>query len=75
MQGGETGSPEVEDIVFPQADAARSAPPKKDYTCGVGKWLSTGILAAISFVLPPEPQALVSSYTTLVRSALPPPEP
>ena len=42
---------------------------------GVWEWLSTGILVSVSSALSPEWQTAVSSYTTIVCSAFPLPDP
>lgn len=52
-----------------------SAPPKKDDIYGMGRGLSTGILAAVPSALSPKPQTPVSPHRTLVYSALSPLEP
>lgn len=52
-----------------------SALAKKDGVCGVVEELSSGILAAVSSPLFPEPQSSICSHMTLVCSVLSPPEP
>ena len=47
-----------------------STPPKKDGVCCVGKWLSTGVLAAIPSALSSEPQTPDFPCRTWVSSAL-----